>query len=91
MKRLLVAIQGFLQRLRDAIMTSRRLNLAAGFIAAGVVVAAIAVVVTLGVSRRDNARVLVTEPKPRPLTENAAIPPLTPSTIVLSLSALILS
>ena len=77
MKRLFIAIQSYLQKLLGTIRQSRRANLVAGFSASGVVVAAIVLAVVLSAGRKDTIRVVATDPSPRPLTENAAIPPLT--------------
>jgi len=59
------------------VRTSRRANIAAGLILAGVVVAGIVLAVVISSGRKDAVQVAVHDPKPRQLTENAAIPPLT--------------
>jgi uncharacterized protein YfaS (alpha-2-macroglobulin family) len=77
MKSVFIAIQHFFQNLLRAVRSSHRVNVAVGLILAGVLLAGIAVAVVVSVRRTDSVRIFVTEPKPRPLTENAAIPPLT--------------
>ncbi|HVP18947.1 MAG TPA: hypothetical protein VMU36_08105 [Spirochaetia bacterium] len=77
MKHLFIAVRNFFQKVLDVIRTSRRANLMVGFGAAALVIGALVLTIFLIAGRKDVVRVVATEPKPRPLTENASVPPLT--------------
>ena len=70
-------IRGSLRNLLDAVRTSRRTNLVAGLVLTVVALAAVFLAVVLSTGRKDSISVVAADPKPRQLTENAAIPPLT--------------